>query len=162
MLNKKSRALLSIVLVSFIGISLCFSVESTGHKKKQYTDAEIKALRLHDIPKTATPRTGHVTEYWPDGQMKSERTFKNGEMLKGTYYASNGTMIYEMTAESSSIQVPLFPKEVRPDTGTIIGYWPNGNVKSEGVFKDGKVVTAIFYTSEGTVMYEVSAKSKVK
>lgn len=162
MLNKKSRALLSTVLFSFICISLCFSVESTGHKNTQHADAEIRALRLPDIPKTATPKTGHVTEYWPSGQTKSDCTYRNGEMLIGTYYASNGTMIYQMTAESSSIQVPLFPKEVRPDTGTIIGYWPNGNVKSEGVFKDGKVVTAIFYTSEGTVMYEVSAKSKVK
>ena len=160
MLNTKSRTLSLVAVFSFICISLCFSGESTGHKNKQCTNAGIEALQLPDIPKTATPKTGHVTEHWPSGQKKSECTYKNGEMLDGTYYASNGTLIYEMTAELSNIQVPQFPMEDRPDTGTVIGYWPNGNVKSESTFKNGQVATAILYTSEGDVMYEVSAKSK--
>ena len=156
MLNTRGKSISLILLLSLVCISLCFSGDTTG----PCVDAENEAIQLPEVPRTATPETGHVTEYWPNGQLKSECAYKNGEMLNGTYYASNGTLIYEMVAESGKVQVPLFPSEARPDTGTVVVYWPNGEVKSESTFKDGKAITAAFYTSEGTLACEVSAESR--
>ena len=157
MFNNKTRVIFLIIVIAIICISIGFSDQASDRKAERSDSHQEAKILLPEIPNSALPKTGHVTEYWPCGQMKSECTYRNGEMLNGTYYASNGQLIYEMTAESSNAEIPTFPMEARPDSGKVVEYWANGNVKSESVFKAGKAVKAIFYTSEGVVAYEVSS-----
>lgn len=51
---------------------------------------------LPQIPDSLTPENGSVIEYWPNGQTKAEREYRNGRATSAVYYASDGTVVYEM------------------------------------------------------------------
>lgn len=43
-----------------------------------------------------------------------------------------------------------------PTNGTIVENWPNGNPKSEYVYRDGKIVSALEYSEDGVTLYEMN------
>ena len=52
---------------------------------------------------------------------------------------------------------PLIPASMTPINGTIIEYWPNRKVRSERVYRDGSVQEAVFYSSNGQVVFEMAS-----
>jgi hypothetical protein len=53
---------------------------------------------LPKIPESLTPKNGSVVEYWPNGEKKSEREYRDGRVINAVYYASNGTVVFEMSS----------------------------------------------------------------
>lgn len=58
-----------------------------------------KGTKLPTIPEGTNPKTGTVTEFWKNGTLKSERVFEEGSVKSASYFASDGTLVYEMSAE---------------------------------------------------------------
>lgn len=54
------------------------------------------SVQLPEIPDKAAPHSGAVTEFWVNGQIKAEKVYDEGEIKSATYFASDGTLIYEM------------------------------------------------------------------
>ncbi len=52
---------------------------------------------------------------------------------------------------------PLIPTSIAPVNGTIIEYWPNRKVRSERVYRDGSVHEAVFYSSNGQLVFEMAS-----
>ena len=56
----------------------------------------------------------------------------------------------------SAVELPSIPAEVKPNNGSIVEYWPNGKTRSERVYRAGRVAEAVYYASDGTVVFEMS------
>jgi hypothetical protein len=52
--------------------------------------------------------------------------------------------------------IPTVPESIRPQNGDVVEYWPNGRTRSERVYRDDKVHEAVYYSSNGEVVYEMS------
>ena len=53
--------------------------------------------------------------------------------------------------------IPSIPASMSPVNGTVIEYWPNGQERSERVYREGQVQEAIYYSSNGQVVFEMSS-----
>ena len=51
------------------------------------------------VPATMVPVNGSVVERWPNGTVRSERTYAGGQVREAVYYASDGSVVYEMSDE---------------------------------------------------------------
>lgn len=91
---------MAALLVVFLGGCSAPSAES---RHGPVTAPDTEAVQLPDVPHDAIPATGIVVENWPDGSRKSERCYQDGELMNAIYLASDGTVIYEMTAEKSEV-----------------------------------------------------------
>jgi hypothetical protein len=63
------------------------------------------------------------------------------------------------TTVGSLVQLPVIGEDAIPTTGAVVEYWPNGQVKSERQYQDGQMTAAVFYASDGTAVYEMSARA---
>jgi hypothetical protein len=59
-------------------------------------------------------------------------------------------------AQRSAVELPSIPAEVRPVNGSVVEYWPNGKTLSERVYASGQIRDAVYYASDGTVVFEMS------
>ena len=55
------------------------------------------------------------------------------------------------------VELPIIPPEAFPESGAVEEYWANGQLKSERIYRDGKIIAAEFYASDGTLVHEMSA-----
>lgn len=53
-------------------------------------------------------------------------------------------------------EIPSIPESMVPANGSVVEYWPNEEVRSERVYRDGKVQEAVYYSSSGSVVFEMS------
>jgi len=53
------------------------------------------------------------------------------------------------------VDVPEVPAAMVPVNGSVIERWPNGTVRSERTYVDGRVREAVYYASDGSVVYEM-------
>jgi hypothetical protein len=51
--------------------------------------------------------------------------------------------------------MPTIPDALLPQSGEVVEYWPDGTIKSERVYRDNKLLEAVYYSSEGSVVYEM-------
>ena len=56
--------------------------------------------------------------------------------------------------------ISTIPDELVPRNGSVTEYWPNHKVRSERTYRDGQIEEAVYYTAEGTVVFEVSGTRK--
>ena len=66
------------------------------------------------------------------------------------------SMVSPQFASDSS----LLPQELVPRNGSVTEYWPNKQVRSERTYRDGQIEEAVYYTADGTLMFEVSGTIK--
>lgn len=50
---------------------------------------------------------------------------------------------------------PEIPQSYLTDTGTVVLFWPNGNVRLEAIFEGGTPRTLVSFAEDGTVLYEM-------
>ena len=109
-LNKrKGTQMKSYSQISLAVLLLALSLSAAGCSSNQITKSHQEPITtvnnvtpgIPAIPASAIPRTGSVIEYWPHGQVKSEREYIDGKMVSGVYYTSNGQVIYEMAVRQS-------------------------------------------------------------
>ncbi len=91
-----------------VGISLLLSVLAgcSSTQSTRPSDAPVSVMidnrpELPLIPEGATPKTGAVAEFWVDCTLKSERMYQDGEITSAAFYASNGVLVYEMSASKA-------------------------------------------------------------
>jgi hypothetical protein len=81
-------------------------------------------------------------------------------MMKSIALMTLGALLALVTFESIAwVQVsdlPTVPESIRPQNGNVVEYWPDGKEKSERVYRDNKVHEAVYYSSDGSVVYEMS------
>ena len=56
----------------------------------------------------------------------------------------------------TAVSLPQVHENAIPDTGSVVEYWPDGRRKSERTYRDGKMISAVYYASNGTRVYEMS------
>ena len=86
---------MSLALAAVVG---CSPAEVAGPIQEQRSAVADNDPMLPVIPPEATPETGHVEEYWANGMLRSERQYRDGQMVNAEYYASNGELVYEMSS----------------------------------------------------------------
>ena len=59
------------------------------------------------------------------------------------------------------VAVPEVPASMVPTNGSVIERWPGGTVRSERTYRGGKVQTAVYYASDGSVVYEMSEEGEL-
>ena len=59
-----------------------------------------------------------------------------------------------------SVQLPQIPENAVPNTGSVVEYWPDGQKKSERLYKSGKLVTAVYFASDGRRVYEMAESTE--
>ncbi|MEX2316249.1 MAG: hypothetical protein WD669_03790 [Pirellulales bacterium] len=57
-------------------------------------------------------------------------------------------------------QTPSIPAAMAPHNGAITEYWPNRKVRSERLYRDGQVQEAVYYSAEGSVVFEMSSEAR--
>jgi hypothetical protein len=57
-------------------------------------------IEMPMIPDKIVPIDGNVVEYWPNGKTRSERVYRSGRVQEAAYYASDGSVIYEMSEDT--------------------------------------------------------------
>jgi hypothetical protein len=55
--------------------------------------------------------------------------------------------------------IPTIPDALLPQNGEVVEYWPDGTTKSERHYRDNKLRAAVYYSSEGSVIYEMCENS---
>ena len=84
---------------------------------------------------------GVITEYYENGQKRSEVTYKDGkEDGKWTRWHENGQKSSEGTY-----------KDGKQD-GKWTGWYENGEKRYEGIYKDGKKIEEIWWDRDGNVI----------
>jgi len=102
MIRSKSYLIVGILL----GLTLiaAWSLRPANEKSQAPTSAIAYNIpELPIIPEEATPKTGSVTERWPDGELKSKRIYRDGEIISAVYYASNGIPVYKMSTSEAQV-----------------------------------------------------------
>lgn len=54
------------------------------------------------------------------------------------------------------VELPHIHDNAIPYTGSVVEYWPDGRRKSERTYKEGRMVSAIYYASNGRRVYEMA------
>ena len=55
-----------------------------------------------------------------------------------------------------AVQLPKVHENAIPHTGSVVEYWPDGRRKSERIYKAGKMISAVYYASDGRRVYEMA------
>ena len=55
----------------------------------------------------------------------------------------------------NAVSLPQVHENAIPNTGSVVEYWPDGRRKSERTYRDGKIVIAVYFASDGTRVYEM-------
>ncbi len=80
---------------SIICLLMLLGCQSIAHQKK------VDLPELPSIPDSALGGNAVVVEFWPNGQLKSERVYQDGKLTEGVFFASDGTVILEMHSRES-------------------------------------------------------------
>lgn len=59
------------------------------------------AVVIPEVPASLAPENGEINEYWPNGQTKSERVYRGGQVEEACYYSTDGTTVFEMASKTS-------------------------------------------------------------
>jgi hypothetical protein len=87
-----------VALIGLVAVAGCSS-QHTGRASQEPASVTVGSqVQLPVIGEDAIPTTGAVVEYWSNGQLKSERQYRDGQMSAAVFYASDGTLVYEMSA----------------------------------------------------------------
>jgi hypothetical protein len=87
-----------VILMALVALAGCSSQQPGRASQEPGATTVGSQVQLPVIGEDAIPTTGAVAEYWPNGQMKSERVYQDGQMTAAVFYASDGTLVYEMSA----------------------------------------------------------------
>lgn len=60
-------------------------------------------VAVPEVPVSMVPTNGSVIERWPNGTVRSERTYRGGRVQEAVYYASDGSVVYEMSEEETRV-----------------------------------------------------------
>jgi hypothetical protein len=58
------------------------------------------AVSIPDVPASLAPEHGVITEVWPNGETKSERIYRGGQIVQACYCSSDGEVVFEMTSKT--------------------------------------------------------------
>ena len=56
---------------------------------------------------------------------------------------------------AGGVALPQVHENAIPHTGIVVEFWPDGRRKSERTYRDGKIVIAVYFASDGTRVYEM-------
>ena len=65
--------------------------------------AKPRHVAVPNVPSTMVPVNGNVIERWPNGTVRSEREYREGRIHQAVYYASDGSVVYEMSEDESRV-----------------------------------------------------------
>jgi antitoxin component YwqK of YwqJK toxin-antitoxin module len=149
---KKLLLGLGLLSISFLGLGQVTNYNLSIEKTIIVNDEEEKIQTIEGIfYHEGTPLTGKKIVKYPDGQVKSKGTYKDGKLegLLEQYY-ENGQVkskmtfkdeipegLIEMYYENGQVKSKMTFKDGKPE-GLIEMYYENGQVKSKGTFKDEK------------------------
>jgi hypothetical protein len=57
-------------------------------------------------------------------------------------------------------EMPSIPETVTPRNGAVTEYWPNRIVRSERLYRNGEIQEAVYYSSAGSIVFEMSSDSR--
>ena len=148
---KKLLLGLGLLSISFLGLGQVTNYNLSIEKTIIVNDEEEKIQTIEGIfYHEGTPLTGKKIVKYPDGQVKSKVTLKDGKpdglfeeyyengQVKGKGTARNGKPegLIEMYYENGQVKSKGTFKDGKPE-GLIEEYYENGQVKSKGTYKDG-------------------------
>ena len=149
-----------IFLLLLLSTSL-FSQEIDDYLSSEYTMGSALVLEPSEVVKTnrggffymSRVGDGLIKEYHDNGQLKSERTYKDGK-LDGLIkeYHDNGQLKSEITYKDGK------------KNGPYTWYWDNGNISDQGAYKDGKLdgpIKVYYYTGELQIEGVLKYRQKV-
>ena len=58
------------------------------------------AVVIPEVPASLAPEHGVITEVWPNGETKSERVYRDGQIVQACYCSSDGEVVFEMTSNT--------------------------------------------------------------
>ena len=173
---KKLLLGLGLLSISFLGLGQVTNYNLPIEKTIIINDEEENIETIEGIlHHKGTPFTGKTILKYPDGQVKSKETFKDGkrEGFQEQYYEngqvkSKGTVkdnkiegLIEIYYENGQVNSKMTFKDGIPD-GLIEMYYENGQLKSKGTFKDNKPEGLIEeYYENGKVKSKVTYKDGI-
>ncbi len=61
-----------------------------------------------------------------------------------------------------TVQMPSIPDDAKPQNGTVVEYWPDGKSRAELCYKSGHLTAAVYYASNGNVVYQMEEADSPK
>jgi antitoxin component YwqK of YwqJK toxin-antitoxin module len=116
---------MKLITIILLLISSTFIFAQNKEHKEYYGNGKI---RLSGYVDGNGKQTGEAKEYDENGILKTLSHFKDGEILDGTTYFSNGKIQSAVTFKNGKIN------------GETKNYYENGNLAETGSYKDGKPV----------------------
>ena len=96
-MSYRSKFYFTCASLTLAALAGCSHQQGTSSTPPQSVETNKTAnVQLPEILDQAVPHSGAVTEFWANGQLKAEKVYDEGEIKSATYFASDGTLIYEM------------------------------------------------------------------
>jgi len=65
-------------------------------------------------------------------------------------------------ASTHAVELPRIHDNAVPHNGSVVEYWPDGAAKSKRTYRDGRIINAIYYASNGKTIYQMSESANAK
>jgi len=65
-------------------------------------------------------------------------------------------------ARTHAVELPHIHDNAVPHNGSVAEYWPDGTAKSQRTYRDGRMISAIYYASNGKCIYQMSENVNAK
>ena len=94
------------------------------------------------LPNSDKPYTGEVFRLYDTGEKEYQGTYENGLLIEYSYLKKDGSVKEPINYETTLIERDdvYYTKDTnKPYSGPVFSLYENGQKKSEGTFKDGKV-----------------------
>lgn len=131
------KLILSVLfcLVSFYSFGYQIEDNFTGQVIKKYKNGQVKSIENFKNGKL----NGEFKEFFEDGNLSQIATFKNGDMKNIKVFYENGNLKFEQNLKNRK--------------GKYRGYYPNGQLESEGeVFQGDEIGLWKYYNKEGNLL----------